>query len=504
MNNLSLASLWLGVVVRVVQYLSNRSLWFDEVAVVLNLQSRNYAELLNALDYNQAAPPLFLWIEEFSLNTLGNNEYALRLYPLLGGLLSLVLFYRLTRAYATGWARPIAMFLFSVMSYIAYYASEVKPYSWDLALGLLLFSAIARLATFKPKPQQLASVGLLGAVSIWLSFPSILVMAGVEATNLLKLKVWKASVLELRSLLTRRLPLYAVWLASLVGLYVVNISKTLSSTDLSTNWVDRYPSSWFDVLWLLDSLGQFFHKPLGFLSPADGLSIVAFLIGFGYLYRAQGWRLAYLCSPFVVTILASYLHKYPFRNRLIVFLTPYALVIVAEGIALLLRRWRKGPRAMGLLSLSLALLLLLQPLGQTLAWVVKPERSHFDDVRPAMEYVNQHWQPGDKLYVFRWAKLQFDYYQPRFSFAPDDVFHQTGDPDLFNVDDPELQLLAQDVSQLQTTTLEENAEKTSRVWFLLARKNEDAAERLSAELDTLGESVDRVYYPDVVVSLLAL
>ena len=470
------------------------------MAVVLNLLERNYRELLGALNYNQAAPPLFLWAEEFALNTLGNHEYSLRLYPLIGGLLSLWAFYRFTRRFADGWARPIAIFLFSVMSYIVYFAGEVKPYSWDMTLGRWVCMAIAPLAVFKPSLKRLFGAGVLGGLSIWLSFPSVLVMAGGEATNLLKLKVWQANAAEVRSLLISRLPLYGVWLASLISLYVVNVSKTLSETALSSGWADRYPSSWFDLLWLLDALGQFFHKPLGFLSPADGLSIVAFLIGFVYLYRTHGWRLAYLCSPFVVTILASYLHQYPFRNRLIVFLTPYALVIVAEGISLLFRRWKKGPRIAGVLGLSLALLLLLQPLGHTLSWVVNPERSHFDDVRPAMAHIQENWQPGDKLYVFLWAQLQFQYYQPRFSFPLDDIILQTGTTDLFNVDETELQLLSEKIAQLKPTA----SEDAIRVWFLLARKTDDASVTISNHLDQVSKPLERTHYPDVVLSLQQL
>ncbi len=497
----SLFGLWLGVAVRLVQYLSNRSLWFDEVAIVLNLQARNYTELLGALSYNQAAPPFFLWIEEFALNTLGNHEYALRLYPLIGGLLSLAVFYRFTQTFTDGWARPIAILLFSVLSYIAYFAGEVKPYSWDVTLGLLLFMAIAPLATFTPRPKQLVGAGLLGTLSIWLSFPSILVMAAVEATNLIQLKLWQASLAEWRSLLVRRVPLYAVWLASLIGLYVINVSETLAETDLASGWADRYPDSWFDLLWLLDAFGQFFYQPLGFRSPADGLSIVAFIIGFVYLYRTHRWRLAYLCSPFVVTILASYLHKYPFRNRLIVFLTPYALAILAEGISLLIRRWRKGPKVIGVMGLALAALLLLQPLGHTLAWVVKPERAHFDDVRPAIAHIQKHWQPGDKVYVFRWAQLQFSYYQPKFSLSQNDVIlAQIDDPSLFKVEERDLQQLSEEIDQLKATELK----NVSRVWFLLARKDEEDATAISSELDRISTSLERTYYPDVVLSLQAL
>ena len=116
-NRLEICSLLgagLGVLIRVVQYASNRSLWFDEVAIGLNLLDRSYLDLLNALDHNQAAPPLFLWAEKFFLETFGSSEYSLRLFPLIGGLLSLWLFYRFTQRWAETWVRPIAILLFSV------------------------------------------------------------------------------------------------------------------------------------------------------------------------------------------------------------------------------------------------------------------------------------------------------------------------------------------------------------------------------------------------------
>jgi len=34
---------------------------------------------------------------------------------------------------------------------------------------------------------------------------------------------------------------------------------------------DAFPSSPFDIIWLLDSFGKFFHNPLGFTGPMDGL-----------------------------------------------------------------------------------------------------------------------------------------------------------------------------------------------------------------------------------------
>ena len=52
---------------------------------------------------------------------------------------------------------------------------------------------------------------------------------------------------------------------------------------------------------MVDAMGQFFYRPLGFLSPADGIAIALFLVGIISLYRTRKWHLAYLSSPFIVT-----------------------------------------------------------------------------------------------------------------------------------------------------------------------------------------------------------
>lgn len=501
MKTCSIIGLSFGVIVRLVQYFSNRSLWFDEVALVLNLLERSYIELLGVLSYNQAAPPLFLWIEKFFFDLVGNNEYAeyaLRFYPLLGSLLSLALYYRFTQTFTTGWARPIAIFLFSGLGYIVYFAGEVKPYSWDITIGLLLFMAIAAMDTLRPKFKQLLGVGLLGGVSIWLSFPSILVMAGVEGANVLKLKLWRLSGQEWRAFLLRRLPLYAVWLLSLSGLYFGIVTQTLAETGLSESWAVRYPKNWFDLLWLLDSFGRFFYRPLGFLSPADGLAMVAFVAGFSYLYRTQKWRLVYLSSPFVVTLIAAYLHKYPFRDRLILFLTPYALIVLAEGIAWLIAQRHRRPRVLRLLGAVLAISLLVLPLGQTLPQLVRPELAHFDDLRPAIAHIHKNWQSEDKLYVFPESQLQFQYYRTRFEFPADDVvLSQMVDFGLSRVEEGDLQQFSQEMAALKAGPLSDQP----RVWLLLSRKNPDAEATLLEQIDQLGNSVERTHYPDVAVSL---
>ena len=494
----SLLGVGLGVLIRLVQYLSNRSLWFDEVALGLNLLDRSYLELLEALDYNQAAPPLFLWIEKFAIETWGSHEYSLRLFPLIGGLLSLGLFYRFTQNFAQGWARPIAIFLFSVQGYIAYFASETKPYSWDVSMGLLLFMAVTSLATLKPKLTKLLIAGILGSISIWLSFPSIFVIAGVEAANILSLRLWQAPKTDLKDFFLRRLPLYGSWILSFCGLYFGIINQALSGTDLADNWAGRYPDNLLDVVWLFDSFGRFFSRPLGFVGPADGVAMVAFITGCILLYRTAKLRLIYLSSPFLVTLLAAFLHKYPFRERLVLFLTPFALILLAEGIVFWWGRWRRKPRILGIIGLIMVITLIFMPLRRGLHGMIEPTSLHFDHVRPTIRYIDTHWQAGDKLYVLPGAQLQFEFYNRRFKLpVPDIILSQLQNIGIWKVSDEDLESHYQELNNLKQTQLKDK----TRVWILLARKRPKSEEAIVEQLNRLGKLIERKQYPGAMVGL---
>lgn len=92
-----LATLALGIAARMAQYLSNRSLWLDEAYLALNILGRDFSGLLRPLDNHQIAPPLFLWAVKLAVSLWGDGEAILRLVPLIGGILTLPLFYWLAR-----------------------------------------------------------------------------------------------------------------------------------------------------------------------------------------------------------------------------------------------------------------------------------------------------------------------------------------------------------------------------------------------------------------------
>ena len=403
-----------GVVLRLGYYSTNRSLWHDEAAVTLNILNRSYGELLQQLDYGQAAPPLFLWVQKVITQILGPSEYALRLLPLTASLASLGLFYQLLQRYASPLARPIAMTLLATVGYILYFAAEVKPYASDLAIALAIFLFLMPLCDRLFSRSQQVLFSLLGAACIWLSYPSIFTLAATAVATAIytpRSQRWPQ--------LKNRLPVYGVWLASFLGLYYGVIQSTLEPGELEAVFESRFPSSIFDVWWLIDAFGRLVYRPLGFLWIPEGFAAITCIAGGVWLYRHQRRTLVLLLLPVGVTLLAGYLQHYPFRDRLILFLAPVGYLLIAEGIAWPLRQPRWWSKAWGCL---LILMLLVPSAWQTTTQAFQTDSTplfHAFAIRPAVQHIQANWQDTDVAFVWSRGRRPFQYYAQRFDFESD-------------------------------------------------------------------------------------
>ncbi|WP_019504324.1 glycosyltransferase family 39 protein [Pleurocapsa sp. PCC 7319] len=489
---LSLFFLILGILVRIIQYLSNRSLWFDEANLALNIVHRSYGELVQTLDHNQAAPLGFLWLEKLAIQVFGNNEYALRLLPTVAGIVALVIFYFLANRYCSKFATPIAIALFACSRYTLYFATELKPYSSDVAIALLLFWILTRIRHQILKIRAIFGLALLGALSIWLSYPVIFILGGLEAYYLLT-----ASKKYLRRILANRIVIYLVWVGSFASLYFLTIANTLNNEELSSSWESRYPNSFGDIIWLLDALGRFFYHPMGFLGITDGIGIVAFIFGCIAWYRHNRTIFGALVAPFVATIIAAYLQQYPFRDRLVLFLAPLGMLIVAEGIRFLLLKlgefhWSRNSEKinrpkltflMGLLGIICLWGLLVPAIARASNFVIHPELKH--EVKPVLEYVVSQEQPGDKIYVYSRGYTAFLYYTEQKDYSGLDYIRGT-----INFSDKVSNKTRSLSDKWQEFAMElKPLIGESRVWFILREDQSFEAEVLQY-LNQVGQQLD--------------
>lgn len=479
-----------GILVRVVQYLYNRSLWADEAVLALNIVNRSYLELLQPLDYDQAAPIGFLLVEKLAVQLFGNNEYALRLFPLFSGIISLLLFYQLAKRFIPQAAIPIALVLFASLNYLVYYASEVKQYSTDVAIALLSCLVAMHLGNPKLSRSQIITVSLVGAIAIWFSHPAIFVLAGVGIASLL-INIINKQKLKITNILS----ISATWLLSFAIFYFGFLRKIGGNEDLLTSWKRAFPSSPFDIIWLLDAFGQFFYKPLGFTGGMDGVAIFAFLIGCISCFYRRKQTLAILLSPLFVTLAAAYLHKYPFRSRLVLFLTPFIILLIAEGVEYLLNKNRqKLYYIAGIIILSL---LILPPLANASNLLVNPYLK--EEIKPVISYVKTNQKPGDVLYIFQRGKYQFEYYAKKYGYAEGDYI--LGVEDLDKDDGKSL-------SPTEANRYRNDLDKmrgNKRVWLIFSHaERRDENEMINAYLDKIGNKIDTFSQPGAFVYLYDL
>ena len=110
-----LSILVISFYLRLDAYLINNSFFTDEVLLFSNIFSSNYLKLIQPLNYYQSAPYLFLIICKFISSNIGITELCLRFIPLLSSLLSVIVFYKLSKyVFKTRIALYIATFTFGI------------------------------------------------------------------------------------------------------------------------------------------------------------------------------------------------------------------------------------------------------------------------------------------------------------------------------------------------------------------------------------------------------
>jgi hypothetical protein len=404
-------TLALGLILRLVQYLLDRSLWLDEAQLALNITHRSFAGLLKPLDYHQGAPVGFLLLEKAVAYLLGRSEYALRLLPLIAGIASLFLFYKLAKETISPHAVTIAVGLFAISPSLVYYSSEVKQYSTDVAAALAIYSIALVGKSSEWSTSRMAALGLVGAASIWISHPSAFVLAGIGLSAGVVFclrKQWNA--------LARFSLAACMWVVSLGISYLFFLRTLARDHELLDYWAGNFmplpPKSISDFSWFVHSFFGFFGQTASL--QMEGLAALTFVTGAAYMYSRDRVKLSFLLLPALLTLCASGLHKYPFGGRLLLFLVPAALLVIAEGARQIVVATRPSATVVGYALIVLLFLdpsiYLLHHFGKPHTLVPRMGTMLPEEIKPVMAYVHAHQKSGDVVYLITGSQPAYQYY----------------------------------------------------------------------------------------------
>jgi hypothetical protein len=396
----------LGSLFRLQHFWFNRSLWLDEAYVAQGVSRQSFGEILSLKPFatDLPLPPVgFLLTEKLMVEAWANNEYVLRLFPLICGLASLFMFYRLAQRYIPQKFVffPVALFAFSEK--LIYYSAEVKPYSAGVFFALLMLHIFPRIYSPDVKSREILAIGLIGLGSLAFSYFMIFILGALLAVGF-----WASLWPKQKRLFGVLVALGGFWVGAFLVQYFFLLRNMGGNPALLKGAFDHgYFSAapWFSLAtfrWIMEKFIDLFNDINK--GPFILVWIGAFAGGIFHLIQKDKKNMV-LCLPFIFVFGAGLLSKYPLGHRFYLFLLPLAYVIVSAGMMFVCGKiQRKKPWvAWGILWV-----LVLFPLNH--AWGRFIDRDHREQSREVMEVVKKHYRAKDAIFMNRAAVFAFGYY----------------------------------------------------------------------------------------------
>jgi hypothetical protein len=417
----------LGGVMRLRQYLSFPAFWENEVAVLMNTRAYPASQLpfihLNAYnDLNPvAAPPIFLLVTKWMGDYFHYAEWSVRLLPLICSLAAMGLFshlaWRLLEPAAAVWA--VALMAFS--DQLIFQAGNIKPYSGDVFVAILIAWVAFAAKPNAPAWKRLVVATVLTAVGVWISYTAVFVLAAVGLSLLPELDKNRLRALVRLSLCV----LPAV--ASFGVVYILSI-RPQRDANLDLHWVHSFPDwarpwtvPWFFIggTW---ELFRYMFYPIGFIMLA------AFVLGIRLLLRrGKTQMLVLLAGPLAFDLAGAFAKQYPYGgSRILLYLTPFISLLSGIGAASATAQFRRA-------GIWLQLAVSTVPITAAAIAVYGlfiPQ--NYGNLRDALGYLNANRKPDESVYLMNdQTNGPAEWYWPR----PDALVHSVPEAQRIHGDD---------------------------------------------------------------------
>ncbi|MHB0962573.1 MAG: hypothetical protein ACYC5V_05100, partial [Gemmatimonadaceae bacterium] len=179
----------LGVAARAWAFSQRGSLWLDEAALALNVLTRGFGELLQPLDWGQAAPVGFLWLERAVSFHAEVPDMWLRIVPWGAGALLPWLLWRLGRRVVGTGAGALAAVAGAGSLMALRYSTEAKPYSSDAAVSAALLLLACEAAAEPQNMRRWWALAVAMVLAVPLSLPAVFVIAAVAVSLVMRADV---------------------------------------------------------------------------------------------------------------------------------------------------------------------------------------------------------------------------------------------------------------------------------------------------------------------------
>jgi hypothetical protein len=398
------AALFVGVLLRLLLFALDDSLWRDEAMLLMGLRSISIPEIFQELPYGQRCPfaLALLWKSMMGLGMAGTHW--MRLPSLAAGIAQLFIFAQLARKiFSQSKSQPnVVIWLAAVSPQLILFSTQIKPYIFDvLCATLLIFLALPFFLREEQQGQRYVPLIAASWFSLIISYPAVFVVGGICAGLFIKNGLRKFG------------PHLTLCLGTVI---IVLLTLTLageSSSYMKMFWEKGYEGfPKLDVMWWGRALA---HSLFFGLSSPSYLGIAKLSLFFGWLFAPlcalgifhlwstkQHGLLCLLLSPLVFCLTASMLYRYPFHSRLILFAMPHVLILLGYGVIHMTTYVRLKLIVQGGLWTVVALCFIISVVEYSYPC---------KGIRHGLSYIAARERPGDKIIVDLYASQVVRYYQ---------------------------------------------------------------------------------------------
>jgi mannosyltransferase len=385
-------------------HLGAKSLWFDEALTAMLARAPWHGFARTVWRGGEANMALYYEIMR-AWTHLGTREWALRSFSALVGVAAIPVFYLLGRRLFGPAVGLIAALLLTVNACHVAYSQEARSYALFFLLAILSSYFLMRAVESGATSDYLA-YALISALSVYSHFFAFLLI-GAQALSLIALP---------RGAVRWRKLLIAVALLAVLVLPALFFVMGRNTGQLA--WVPKPTAR------DLQRFGYFLVADQGTLrQPLLAAYLVLAGLALIFSKRRNAGPLArfkfilllsWFLFPMAVAFVAS-LWKPVFMPRFLIFCLAPLLLLTGVGLAQI--------RSTAL-RIALTLTLACASLVPTLWYYRQPK----EQWREAVSYIATHAQSGDAVILFgNYARVPFDYYQPRMTWPPGVSFIRAAD-----------------------------------------------------------------------------
>lgn len=396
----------IGVILHVVPYVFNRSLWVDEAMLASSIFSRDITNLVSSpLDFGQSSAIGWIYIVKIITMAFGTSETTLRILSLISSFGCIVLTYCLLRDKVR---RIYALYftaIFALTDRFIYYGNELKPYMFDNMLCLLTLLIWQK---YQDKKITLWKLVIAYSVTIWFSFSAVFFVAACMIIECFTLfgKIIKGKNKHILC----HLCLCAMVLVSFVLNYIFWLSNTSDNAGGAQYWellrFPLIPTSFSDIKLIIKMALQFFT-----FIPRDAMAIFIMLF-LMYMFECiqKKEEQSHIVVPFGISLLilfvASYCGFYPIQDRLVQIYQLIVAIIAGFGCNMVATRIKDKNQNVinwsvvfyyGVLALCLGVTGMGGCKNLFGSYVYKKG----SEVSESIAYLKQNLDSDDVVYIFR-------------------------------------------------------------------------------------------------------